>query len=248
MRVPGLPRGLPGVRGEEHLLSELLRFDTPSVTPAPSQRPNYTLRDAAVYTKLSYWTVRYWTGGGGAKPVIKVGKLLSLVNLVELHMVGIFRHEHSISLQRVRKAVGQLAREFPEEPHPLASKTFWILGKDVLMQKLGKFVSLCTPGQLAFDEAIECAAKRVEYERGTPVRFYPWPLLNLDRIEHERRSVVIDPEVQFGNAVITGTRVPTRAIKARWDLGEMIESIAADFDVSTEQVQDAIRCETRHTG
>src|SRR5207247_322126 len=138
------------------------------------------------------------------------------VNLVELHMVSIFRRVHGVPLQRMRRAISQLAREFPKDPHPLATRRFWTDGRDVLIRRMEGFVSLSARGQMALDDAIECYAQRDEWGN-VPTRFYPWPLINLaagmDRTDADltRRSIVIDPGIAFGNATVAGTRVPTRA-------------------------------------
>ena len=57
------------------------------------------------------------------------------------------------------------------------------------------------------------------------------------------KVVVIDPTVAFGRPVLMGTRVPTAAIFERWTAGDPFEDLARDFEVSSLQVQEAIRCE-----
>ncbi|MFY9345364.1 MAG: DUF433 domain-containing protein [Planctomycetota bacterium] len=207
--------------------------------------PNYTLQEAAMFVRLPQSTLLYWTRGRkGTPPVIRTKKLLSLVNLVEIHMVSMFRAQHGVSLQRVRRAIARLAREHPQEKHPLATKRFWTDGREILTQRVGgDLVSLNVPGQMTFGAAIELYARRVEWNAGVPVRLYPWTVNRIADVASERRSVVVDPRVAFGRSVIAGTRVTTKAIKELWDLGVPIDEIAEEFDVTTIRVQDAVRLE-----
>ena len=218
--------------------------------------PNYTLQEAAMFARLPQSTLLYWTKGRkGAPPVIRVGPLLSLVNLVEIHMVSMFRGQHGVSLQRVRRAIAQLAHEHPHDAHPLATRRFWTDGREILTERVGgSFVSLNEPGQMTFGAAIDHYAKRVEWSGGVPARLYPWTVnrILVPDTESQRRSVVVDPKVAFGRSVIAGTRVTTKAIKDLWDVGVPIDEIAEEFDVTTIQVQDAVRLEearpTRRAG
>lgn len=200
-----------------------------------------------MFARLPYSTLTYWTRGRkGLPPVIRTGELLSLVNLVEIHMVGMFRGVHGLSLQRVRRALARLAREYPDERHPLATKRFWTDGKEILTQRLGgDFVSLNAPGQMTFAATIDHYCRRVEWQGGLPTRLYPWTVHRMQEAEAEalRRSVVVDPHVAFGRAVIAGTRVTTKAVKELWDLGVAIDEIAEEFEVTPLQVQDAVRLE-----
>lgn len=210
--------------------------------------PNYTLPEAAMFTRLSFSKLRYWTRGrGGTPPVIKTaGVMLSLVNLVEVHMVSMFRGIHDVPLQRIRRAIAEMAARFPEEAHPLATRKFWTMGRDIFTKHLdGNYVSLVEPGQMAFPSLIECYADRVVWRGGLPSRLFPWTVNRITETSADnlRRSVVIDPGVAFGRSVITGTRVTTKAIKDLWDVGTEIGEIAEEFGVTAVQVQDAVTLE-----
>jgi len=55
--------------------------------------------------------------------------------------------------------------------------------------------------------------------------------------------VVIDPEVAFGLPVVRGTRVED--LVDRFQAGDSMAEIAADFDVSPAELEDVIRVATR---
>jgi uncharacterized protein (DUF433 family) len=212
--------------------------------------PNYTLLEAAMFTRLSLSTLRYWTRGrGGTPPVIRpTDALLSLVNLVEVHMVSMFRGLHRVPLQRIRRAITVMARRFPGEAHPLATRKFWTDGRDIFTQHFhGHYESLIEPGQMAFTDVVECYAQRVRWSGGLPDQLFPWTVNRIAEASADnlRRSVVIDPGIAFGRSVIAGTRVTTKAIKDLWDVGTELREIAEEFDVTPLQVEDAVRLEER---
>jgi uncharacterized protein (DUF433 family) len=210
--------------------------------------PNYPAHDAARYTRLPYSTVLYWTRGRtGHPPVIRVKKLLSFLNLVEIHMLGVFRRYHGVPLQKLRKVITNLARRFPGEIHPLATRKYWTDGSSVFTEQFDELVSLSEPGQLALRQVVECYARRVQWEGSTPRRLFPFTTRpELETLEDPPRSVVIDPAVAFGRPVIAGTRIKTAVLFERFEAGESVPDLAKDFDLEQRQVEDAIRCEQAH--
>ncbi len=207
--------------------------------------PNYTARDAARLTRLPDSTVSYWTKGRpGHPPVIKTKGMLSFLNLVEIHMLGVFRRFHGVPLQQLRKAVTTLAKRYPEQRHPLATRRFWTDGKSVFTDELGKLVSLDVPGQLALPKVVECYAARVQWQGSTPLRLFPFTTKpELESTDAAPRRVVIDPQVAFGRPVLAGTRITTRVLFERFEAGESMTDLAADYELELAQVEDAIRCE-----
>ena len=56
---------------------------------------------------------------------------------------------------------------------------------------------------------------------------------------------MIDPRFGFGQPVIAGTGIPTRAVASRHRAGESFLELAKDYDVAPELIEDAVRCESR---
>jgi uncharacterized protein (DUF433 family) len=210
--------------------------------------PNYTARDAARFTRLPYSTVRYWTRGRpGHPPVIRARGLLSFLNLVEIHMLGVFRRYHGVPLQKLRRIITTLAKRYPQQEHPLATRRFWLDGKSLFTEELGSLVSLSEPGQLAFPEIVERYAKRVEWVGSSPRRLFVFTTRpDLESHDDPPKTIVIDPAVAFGQPVVAGTRITAAALFERFEAGETIEALAADFEVTPQQVEDAIRCGKAH--
>jgi uncharacterized protein (DUF433 family) len=73
-------------------------------------------------------------------------------------------------------------------------------------------------------------------EWGLPTRLYPY----YPGCDFTRPVVAIDPRVAFGRPVILRPGITTRAIKERVGSGESPIEVAADYDLSGEEVHQAL--------
>lgn len=214
--------------------------------------PAYRVAEAAQYLRMPKATVRAWAvGQGGFKPVLAIERqarvpLLSFVNLVEVHVLDALRREHDIPLQKTRGVLRLLDRLFPGEAHPLADRDLLTESGEVFVEHLGHLVSASRDGQIAIRELLEAHLRRVDRDpAGRASRLYPFTRKRQDAesLLREPRLVMIDPEVQFGRPVLTGTGIPTLVIADRYKAGESIADLARDYDRPEEQIEEAIRCE-----
>jgi uncharacterized protein (DUF433 family) len=171
---------------------------------------------------------------------------LSFINMVEAHVLTVIRYQHGISFQGARRAVEYLNRELHSR-HPLAEEQFETDGINLFVERIGVLLDVSAPGQLAMREILSALLRRIERDdRGLATRLYPFsrrpdpPALN-----DSPRLVVIDPRIGFGRPVLVGTGVTTSTIAERFDAGESIEELAADYDRPPVEIQEAIRCELK---
>jgi uncharacterized protein (DUF433 family) len=177
------------------------------------------------------------------RPVVEIadreGRFLSFHNLVELHVLVAIRRQYGVSLQNVRRAVEFMRKQLPGA-HPLASHRMLTDGKDLLVRNAGQLLNVSRAGQLEMD-IVSAFLARIEHARnGAPSRLYPFTTSSIDS---DSRAVVIDPRVQFGRPCLLGTGIPTDVIGERFQAGETIESLAADYGATHRQIEDAIRYE-----
>jgi uncharacterized protein (DUF433 family) len=219
----------------------------------PLDVPAYSVPEAARFLQLPPSTVRSWVKGGryatrgGERrykqvvvPADPKRGLLSFVNLVELHVLGVVRREHRVTLPKVRKAVDFLRTKLGT-PRPLADQQMMTLGGELFVEHLGQLVNITREGQVAMRQVLERLLKRVDRDpAGVPIRLYPPATTRPDR---ERRAVVIDPEVQFGRPCLAGTGIPTAELAERYKAGETVHELADDYGRSTDEVEEAIRYE-----
>lgn len=215
--------------------------------------PAYTVREAAHYLTIPLATVRSWSAGRPYptkrgkrffKPVLVLPEtrppILSFTNLVEAHVLDAIRRQHQIPLDKIRLAMKYLQEQFGSE-HPLADYRLETDGLDLFVREYGRLINITRSGQIAIKEFLEGYLKRIERNSvGEAVRLYPF---TRKRTIDEPRLVVIDPSVSFGRPVLSGTGVPTSAIAERYKAGESVPQLAHDYGRSTEEIEEAIRCE-----
>lgn len=212
----------------------------------PADVPAYTLREAARLARVPKSTLRSWVlgraytrrdGPARSERIIIApghGEALTFTNVVEAHVLSALRNEYELELSKIRRAV-RYVRTTLKIDHPLAREPFKTDGVDLFVERLGELLNVSRAGQKAMREVLEGHLERVEYGGGSAVRLFPL---------HRRdapRTIVIDPRVAFGRPVIDGTAAPVEDIAARHQAGDGVADIAADFGVTTEQVEEALR-------
>jgi uncharacterized protein (DUF433 family) len=80
--------------------------------------------------------------------------------------------------------------------------------------------------------------ERVEWDPSQfPVRLYPFlPVVLLSN----ERPIAIDPRIAFGRPVVLRQGISTSAIAERIDVGETVADVAADYDLSPAEIEQAV--------
>ena len=230
-----------------------LKNDAPHKKRDLRDQPAYGIVEAAHYLGIPQATLRSWvmgrhypteTGKRFFKPIIELPdrehRLLSFVNLVEVHVLDALRRAHGVPLSHVRKSVDYLQNRLGSK-HPLAHEKFATDGVDLFVERFGKLMNITREGQLVIKELIEAYLQRVERDPvGIPIRLYPF---TRERNPEEPRAIVIDPYVSFGRPVLAGTGIATTVIAQRYKAGESIAELAEDYGRSRSEIEEAIRCE-----
>lgn len=223
----------------------------------PRKIPTYGITEAAHYLRIPRTTIRDWVSGRSypgkagkrfARPVVRLAdahtKLLSFMNLVEIHVLDAIRRKHEIPLEKVRAAVRYLSEKFPSD-HPLADQEFETDGLSLFIEKFSQLINISQAGQLAMRDVLQAHLQRIERDvAGIPVKLYPFTRKR-ERAEpkEEPRAIVIDPRVSFGRPVLAGTGIPTAVIAERYKAGESVDELADDYGRPRLEIEEAIRCE-----
>jgi uncharacterized protein (DUF433 family) len=210
----------------------------------PRELPLYAVGEAAHYLRMPSATLANWLRGSRRVLNLPPGSgRMSFQNLVEAHILLAIRRFHKVPMQRVRPAIDFCKKRFHTQ-HPLVTEDFHTNGLDLFVKKVGAILNVSQGGQTEMRSALEISLRRVERDtEGLAARLFPFV-----RDWHEReqpRSIVVDPAIAFGAPVIAGTGIATSVVAGRMRAGETIELIAADYGITGEQVQDAVRCEIR---
>jgi uncharacterized protein (DUF433 family) len=219
------------------------------INDARSQ-PAYPLAEASRYLKIAPATLRSWvagrrypkTGGTGRfhpliHPAIEQPPILSFWNLIEAHVLRSLRTEHGVSMDALRKALAYAEKTLNIKRLLLSRELRTSAGR-MLLDRYGKLIDLSASGQIAMRRMFEDHLLRVEWgESEFPVRLYPFPFRVTSAVE---RSIAIDPQVAFGRPVVANKGISTAAITDRIDAGEKLAALAADYDLSEFELEQAI--------
>ncbi len=215
----------------------------------PHELPAYTISEAARYLTVPAATIRYWSvGRDGYVPLIEVSehspRLLSFLNLVELHVLAAIRREHEVKMPSIRVAIQYLskhAQRATDKRHPLISRELETDGLDLFTEEYGKLINISRAGQTAMREIISAALRRIERDlEGVPIKLYPF---TRSAIAEAPAMVVIDPALSAGRPVIAGTGLATQLIAERNKAGESVNELARDYERGYAEIEEAIRCE-----
>jgi uncharacterized protein (DUF433 family) len=189
------------------------------------------------------------TGRKMSRPIINIADTqpsrLSFVNMVEAHVLSAIRYRHGVSLSATRRAVQFLQQAFGSR-HPLAEQQLQTDGVNLFVEHL-RLLNVSDSGQYAMPDILHALLRRIERdEKGLAIRLYPFsrrPQLHAAGLEDAPRTIVIDPRVSFGRPVLAGTGVTTQSIAERFDAGESIDALAADYARPRQEIEEAVRCE-----
>jgi uncharacterized protein (DUF433 family) len=215
----------------------------------PRQLPAYSVADAARYLRIPAATLRSWVVGrtypvadglGSFEPLIRPAdaarRRLSFENLIEAHVLRALRSQHAVDIKAVRPALAYAESELGIERLLLNNEPLLTHGGEVFLERFGQLVNLTRAGQIAIREVLLEHLHRVERDDALiPIRLYPF--VTPSRVSH---SIVIDPLRSFGRPTLVGAGVRTQVIAARINAGESVEELAEDYELSAEQIQDAL--------
>lgn len=216
----------------------------------PTERPAYSLAEAARYLRLSPATLRSWVvgrpyptskGTGHFRPLIRPAQspppLLSFLNLIEAHVLRSLRTEHGVPLHLVRKAM-QYAETTLRIERLFLNEGLRAAAGRVFLERYGRLSDLSASGQMALEKVFDAHVSRVEWEPAHfPVRLYPF--VRSEALVDDR-PIVIDARVAFGRPVVARVGVSTHAIVERIDAGESVGDLATDYDISAAEIEQAV--------
>jgi uncharacterized protein (DUF433 family) len=214
----------------------------------------YSIPEAVRLTGLGESRVRRWLSGYSYKasgerhsrpPVwsgqlapIKGRRAVSFRDLIEMRFVDAFLRA-GVTWKTIRD-VQLLARRQFNFDHPFSTNRFRNDGSHIVMTALrdDRQTSLfdISSRQQVFLEAAAPFREELEMNEHDQVCRW-WPM-------GRQRYVVLDPTRQWGRPIAARSSVPTALLAKAFSFGQNIEQITAWYEVSTEEVRDAITFES----
>ncbi len=156
-------------------------------------------------------------------------------DLMEIRFVGAFI-EAGVSWKTMRQA-HLVAKEKLRTEHPFCTARFATDGRDILQEEAqssgDKLLFNITNNQGEFERIVAPFLKELEFDHGV-TRW--WPL-------GKQRLVVVDPVRNMGQPSVTQSGVPTRVLARSVKTNGSIESVARWYEVTADEVRDAVEFE-----
>jgi uncharacterized protein (DUF433 family) len=213
-------------------------------------RAIFTLREAAAYLDVPKSNIQRWARPPEAKhPLITCfpphGRQATVpfIGFAEAFVLSSFRRA-GVPLQRIRPAVEVLAKEIGVE-HALASQRLYTDGAEVLFDYANKHgerevmeLVVVRTQQRQFSEVVKGYLKRIHYGGDGWADSVRLPT-------YANSEVIVDPRIAFGLPLVVHGGARVEDLVDRFQAGDSVKEIAADFSVPPDQVEDVIRVATR---
>ncbi len=169
---------------------------------------------------------------------------ISFLDFVDAAVSVTLKEKHGVSTARIRRIRNKLGREWNTE-HPFARKEFYTdcSGKQVFWydegeDEQGPQLVDVVDRQHAMPTILLPFLSRVEYDDATGLA-QVFPLLG---------RVVLDPRRKYGKPTVRGTGMPTGILYDCYKATGSAEEVADWYNVTTEDVEEAVRFEEEFSG
>jgi uncharacterized protein (DUF433 family) len=213
-------------------------------------REMFTEAEAARLLRVPQRTLNHWLEGDTYRgrvyrPVIRVEPRgghagVTWAEFVEAGLLREYRQTHRVPMAELRAFIDQVRREYGV-PYPLAHERPYVSGKELLAKAqdaAGLDADLClvatVRGQYVLTPAADAFYKRVTWEGDEAIAWRPH--------DDPLSPVIMQPGLRAGRPAIKG--ISTEVVWEHEQAGETVGDIAADFDLSEEDIRWALAYET----
>jgi uncharacterized protein (DUF433 family) len=192
----------------------------------------YSTQDISLLLDLPYHKVRQAMNGFWQNYTFgdKGDKSVNFLTLIEFYTYYRLR-EHGIKPSIIKKAHTEIAKHL-NTPYPFARDIIHTDGKGIWYDLLELLINADGSQQINIAPIVKPFLNRIQFNDNKLAEKY-FPLEGSDKI-------VVDPKLQFGQPVISGTRIKAEIIHDFYSAGESKELICKLYNLSYEQVDDAI--------
>ncbi|MFC8422635.1 DUF433 domain-containing protein [Streptomyces sp. NPDC057236] len=208
--------------------------------------PLLSIQEAARHLQLPDRTLQRWLrhdNAAGAplvhsvEPVKRGWPSLPFVAVVEAYVLRSLRGY--LSMSRIRDATEAVRNTFDDE-YGLATRRIATDGVDIFVEYADGDLARARDGQRPIREVITDYLHYISWEPGEQ---YPCRLRL--RQYPDVAPVIIDPRFGWGTPVVAGPNIQIDAIVGMWKAGESLETVAAEYGLSRDQVEAVCQVATR---
>lgn len=199
----------------------------------------YTIPDLALILNISKqkarrWMNEYFNSGMGEYKYsngVGINTITDFKTLIEFYVFYQLR-EMDFGVAKIMDAHEKMSKNL-KTPYPFASVQVLASKKDIFYTlDSDATVNTNKSDQLSFRKIMETFCTKIEFsDTQIANRFFPLG---------KNMRIVVDPHHQFGQPIIDGTNILTETIFSMFESGEQKNTIAILFDLTAEQVGNAI--------
>lgn len=199
----------------------------------------YTLKDAELLlgipvNRMSSWLNKYWNNRFAAETLYtrkeSGTRYFNFYTLIELKVVSQMR-EMGLTFKEIEKAHQTLSINFGS-PFPFAHHDLYYTKNWIYILTEQGIAKADDTLQYGFQDLIKPYAHRIDFDEREK--------LAKALFLNDTKDIVAQPDIQFGEPVIAGTRIKALDIYSYYNAGESIASLAQDYQVSEQQIRHAI--------
>ena len=201
----------------------------------------YTAADASRILKIPYPKAKYWFAYYAKKKLhnsighqyhfpVKDIVAVNFLTLIEMYVFFTLK-EKGLKTTKIMAAHTAMAKHL-KTPYPFANENLYVDGLGLLFGDESLLLSADKKLQAKIAGVLLPFCQKVQFTNQRLAHKY-YPL-------GQSKAIVVTPDNQFGQPIIDGTNILTATIYAFHKGGESNDSISRLYDISPDNVRDAI--------
>lgn len=201
----------------------------------------YTISDLAFVLRMKNSKVRYWVNSYLREKLPEItshrynmnpdqGIFVNFSSLLELYIfeqLELKGHSRKKILECYKAISDNYNTKYPFTKRKIVSA-----GGSILFEHKGKLINADRTLQINMSEVLAQYLEKIEFDmKGNAIKFFP---------QGKQSSVVLDPEIQFGTPIISGTRINVNTVVDSYNSGDSKQLISNIYGISNQQVEDAL--------
>ncbi len=185
------------------------------------------------YPKVKHWLSEFWDKrftDGGHSFGERQNKAVNFYTLIEFYTFYQLR-EHGFSAQQIQKAYKVIGNDLKTK-YPFANEILRVDDKHIWYEYLGELMKVDDKRKLYIKQLLEPFLHKIDYNADAIAERY-FPL-------GKQKKIIVDPRHQFGQPTVFGTNIKAQTLYDLHQGGETNENIGFLYDLSVDEVNDAI--------
>jgi uncharacterized protein (DUF433 family) len=158
-------------------------------------------------------------------------RLVNFQALIELAVFFLLREKYHLTIGKINEAREIMSGRF-KTAYPFANCKVLTDTETIFYLESEELTAANKGQQIIMREVVEPLLAKIEFDGNIASRYFPLG---------KQAEVVVDPHHQFGQPIVKNTNIRTDTLGRLHEGGESPESLQRLYDLSAEQIEDALR-------